>query len=407
MFDSEKLFSSGDLSKYFDSHLRNFYSEISKTKKIKFELNDDKKLIDYFYSNYEICPLKIFPDAKTRGEPEEGFVDNKEGIEIKVEIPYMGDTCIWRYRPNNYLLVQPYGEIKEEREEKNKGLIEVTHLFYLQYFEFDKVNNEIQENIDVMEKYISFVNDDVNKFNKRLENEIKRAVKARREKLKVIQETTQKLEIPLKPNPGSPSYEEIPLRKKKISPLSSKQGEKIEYAISQEGYETILQLIHHVGISFERTPSTFNIHDEEELRDIILAFLNGYFEGRATGETFRKRGKTDICIEEKNRSAFIGECKIWRGPKKAYETVNQLLGYTTWRDVKTAIIFFNTKNKGFSTIQNVIPNVLRKHPKWVKKLDSNEFGEWRYEFHSDNDDMRSMIVHVFLFDLFVDHLHTK
>lgn len=36
----------------------------------------------------------------------------------------------------------------------------------------------------------------------------------------------------------------------------------------------------------------------------------------AQGETFNKSGKTDILISEESRSAFIAECKIWRGQKK-------------------------------------------------------------------------------------------
>lgn len=35
---------------------------------------------------------------------------------------------------------------------------------------------------------------------------------------------------------------------------------------------------------------------EEALRDVLLVSLNSIFEGKATGETFSKRGKTDIYL---------------------------------------------------------------------------------------------------------------
>ena len=37
------------------------------------------------------------------------------------------------------------------------------------------------------------------------------------------------------------------------------------------------------------------------------------FDGRAVGEAFRHKGKTDICVEHENRAAFVAECKMWTG----------------------------------------------------------------------------------------------
>ena len=200
------------------------------------------------------------------------------------------------------------------------------------------------------------------------------------------------------PNQNSFPLEELPLRKKKVTPL--KENKPINYCISERGYSTILQLIRHVGISFEQTPSTFNIHKEEELRDIVLAFLNGYFEGGATGETFRKRGKTDICIEEKNRAAFVAECKIWQGEKELIKAVDQLLGYLTWRDVKTALVIFNKKNKNFKRLQKLLPETLKKHPKFEGNVGESTASEWKFVFRSITDEERKVSIQIFLFDLF-------
>ena len=64
-----------------------------------------------------------------------------------------------------------------------------------------------------------------------------------------------------------------------------------------------------------------------------------------TGETFRKKGKSDIHIMFENKAAFIGECKIWHGIKNFKEAVEQLFSYSTWRDTKTAIIVFKWTKK--------------------------------------------------------------
>lgn len=89
-----------------------------------------------------------------------------------------------------------------------------------------------------------------------------------------------------------------------------------------------------MGRTFETSPSTFAVHDEEGLRNVIVASLNGHFPGEATSETFRKKGKTDIHIEDKDRAAFVGECTLWYGEKQLQKKVSQLLGYLTWRDWK-------------------------------------------------------------------------
>ena len=38
---------------------------------------------------------------------------------------------------------------------------------------------------------------------------------------------------------------------------------------------------------------------------------------------------------------FIADFKFWKGPKAFGEAIDQLLGYATWRDSKTAILVFN------------------------------------------------------------------
>jgi hypothetical protein len=70
----------------------------------------------------------------------------------------------------------------------------------------------------------------------------------------------------------------------------------VEYAISDDDYNNIKNIINLSCVSMEKTARTFCKLQEEELRDVILASLNTHYLGTATGETFNKRGKTDIHI---------------------------------------------------------------------------------------------------------------
>jgi predicted RecB family nuclease len=121
----------------------------------------------------------------------------------------------------------------------------------------------------------------------------------------------------------------------------------------------ILSVIRHEGRTFETTPKTFAVHDEEEFRDILLAHLNGHYQGDATGETFRRRGKTDIRIEDNNRAAFVATSQIRKGQKKLSQAIEQLLGYLIWRDCKAPIAVVNKHNAKFSGILEAVPGVFR------------------------------------------------
>ena len=139
------------------------------------------------------------------------------------------------------------------------------------------------------------------------------------------------------------------IRRPPALPQVPKSGLAPEPGITDETYGHILQFIRHQGRTFERTPSTYAVHGEEDLRNIILAQLNGHFHGDAVGEAFRRKGKTDICIEQDNRAAFVGECKLWTGAAGLTAAMDQLLGYLTWRDSKAALIMFTVAPCGRRT----------------------------------------------------------
>jgi hypothetical protein len=160
-------------------------------------------------------------------------------------------------------------------------------------------------------------------------------------------------------------------------------------------------VIRHEGRTFETTPKTYAVHDEEELRDILLAHLNGHYQGDASAETFRRSGKTDIRIEDNSRAAFVAECKIWKGPKELSQAIGQLLGYLTWRDCKAALIVFNKHNAKFSAVLESIPSIFESHEKFRGAQPPHNGGEWQFRMSSHEDEGRVVRVHVFVFNLYV------
>jgi hypothetical protein len=141
-------------------------------------------------------------------------------------------------------------------------------------------------------------------------------------------------------------------------------------------------------------------HGEEDIRNFFLAALNTYFEGQATGETFRKSGKTDILISEKNRAAFVAECKLWRGEQYLLEGLDQLLAYATWRDSKCAILLFNKNVAGFESIRAGMAESLGKSVVFRAHHQVVELGEWRIIAAQPEDEAQLVRVHVFLFNFY-------
>ncbi len=124
---------------------------------------------------------------------------------------------------------------------------------------------------------------------------------------------------------------------------------------------------------------------EERIRDLLLMFLNAVFEGAAAGEVFNASGKTDILIRAEDRNVFIAECKIWAGPAKFREAIDQLLGYLTWRDTKAALILFIRAGKTSEVIAKAIAEI-EGHPNFKYTVTPREDGE-RHDFvlHPTND----------------------
>lgn len=241
-------------------------------------------------------------------------------------------------------------------------------------------------------------------FNGQLAGLIRAAVVDRRARLDRHKGIAALLDIPLASKSGVPSVQPIKVEVRPLPklPVPPKSGLVAEPGISPDTFEKILGMIRHEGRTFETTPATYAKLNEEELRNVVLAHLNGHFQGKAAGEVFRRSGKTDIRIEEESRSAFVGECKVWGGAAQVSGDLDQLLGYLTWRDSKAAFIVFNKSVRGFTALCASLVEAIKAHRCFVKELPSGEAGEWRVVMRSIEDEGRLITVQVFAFNIFAE-----
>jgi hypothetical protein len=258
--------------------------------------------------------------------------------------------------------------------------------------------------IDLIRKFLGNAKNEVEYYNGQLPGVIRSLIQHRRQRLEKHKGIAALLDIPLQSKPGAPSFESIQIAPRSLPtlPVPPKTGLKPEPGISTETYEKILRIIRHETCTYESTPHTFAKLDEEELRDVILAHLNGHLEGKAAGEVFRRNGKTDICIQQENRAAFVGECKVWQGAGQVSGALDQLLGYLTWRDSKAAFVMFNKMVKDFSSVLENLPKAISEHRCFIRWLDCDQAGEWRASMRSIEDEGRTLTVHVFAINIYTD-----
>ncbi len=405
-----QLFNSGYLHHALQAQLGAVIKEVDGISRDQFLNNSDEQIVDHVFSKMAIAPLVIYRDQMRLTDPQEtrkerrgrvGDLISISAIQTDLIIPYSGDSGLWKLQPSTYTYNPPRGDYSPQRGNDQVGTLRFKMEFPQGEYTSDAINQEVERNLKSVEDYLVWIKRDIESHNPQLQNEIRRQVTQRRERLGTIQSVSKTLNIPIQTRDGAPGVAQLPLQRKIIQPLSTKSNRPPEYTISDEDYENILRVIRHEGCSYERTPEPFTKHDEEELRDILMSHLNGHYNGLANGEAFRKKGKTDICIEFNNRAAFVAECKLWKGEQKISEAVNQLLGYLTWRDCKTSLIIFDKDVSGFKQIQEKIPAVLKQHPNFVREEKAQHPGEWRMAFRSSEDPDRIISVHVFLFNLFV------
>lgn len=405
----KNLFSEFDLDDWLRGRREQAVAIVNGIQEAQFLISTDEQIVANLLANCVTTPITLHEDRQQFEQKETSvdvsqdrnrFINERSrpflipGTEVQISVPFTGDASLWGGRTNPWSSVAPFGDI-------HGSTLKIT-IRRPHDAEPEAFKRIYDDNLKNIRDWLARSRTQVEEFNGSLEAPIRDAIYQRRERLKKHKGLADLLNIPLKSKAGAPSIEPLRLEPRHAPPLPSvpRSGLRPEPGIKDADYERILAIIRHEGRSFETTPATFAKHDEEELRDIILAHLNGHFEGGATGETFRRKGKTDICIEDDARSAFVAECKVWRGAGEVGGAIDQLLSYLTWRDSKAAVIIFNTSVSKFSEIPDKLRDAVRAHHLFISEVPATQTGEFRVIMRSAEDEGRRVSVHLFAFNLY-------
>jgi hypothetical protein len=253
-------------------------------------------------------------------------------------------------------------------------------------------------------QWIGWVNNDIQRENASLERQITEFIENRKVKIESdkskMESLTKRINIPLKKT-ESTAAQRVRLDPKPLVRKIRPTAQAVEdYVLDEAKVLDIISVIDGQGRQFEKTPATYKDFGEEDLRNVILVGLNSVLEGRATGETFSAKGKSDIYLNIDKGNILICECKIWGGKKLYHETINQLFGYLTWRHNFGIIITF-VKQKNLTKILDQIPETVSKHPSFktgVKRINETHFVS-NHKLNQDDD--KEVEIHHLFYNLYV------
>ena len=314
------------------------------------------------------------------------------GTEIEVEIPFTGEAEALKIQPTTYTTSPPRAEVRG-----NLLVLKIvgTNL------DPQRVRSDIDRTVNEIQSHLATLRGNAQGLCAQLPIQARSAIESRRQKLLGDRNLVGGLGFKMKTRPGTNQTFTAPEVRKKLAPslpAASTLPYKPEPALSNADYEHILGVLQNMVQVMERSPSAFETMDEESIRSHFLVQLNGHYEGQATGETFNYEGKTDILVRSEGKNIFIGECKFWSGPKMLLETIDQVLGYTSWRDTKVAVVVFN-RNKDFSCVLGSIAETASEHSNFKRKLDGSSETTFRYCFSHKDDKNRELFLTILAFDV--------
>ena len=350
-------------------------------------IDEDRIRTDYGDAKVDVSH---HPDRYIRDRSRPAMVD---GTQISYFIPFVGDSQLLRCKPSTYGVD---GGLQAEYRNN-----EIVLVYSRTPQKTSEIKDAFRRDLDKLNNYLTWISNDVAQYNDALEALVDQRVSSRRDKVLHDRELVESLGFPLRRSSNAPTTFTTPTVKRRVVPRLppvSAQPFRPEPALDMDEYEHILGVITSMVLVIERSPQHFAGIREEALRDHFLVQLNGQYEGQATGETFNYEGKTDILIRNGDRNVFVAECKFWSGPSGMSKSIDQLLGYTCWRDTKTALLVFN-RNKNMTKVLEKMHDSLESHPNFKSWLDYPSETGFRCVFTHRDDPNREITLTTLIFDV--------
>ncbi|MFE0778854.1 hypothetical protein [Streptomyces sp. NPDC058861] len=391
MTQGNALFRRGDLARSLENELNKITEAVARWNEDALLSSPESDICEELEQEFLVRPLVFDRDGITADPVKEDVTVVQQYGEavrfrqtvVAISVPFTGNPELFDLRPSSFTYNPPTATI-QRNELKIEWRGPLDH-------DAQQIRQNLDRQLDEIQKWIDWSTAQVKAYNPSAKQKIANEVQARKARLLANRNTQEALGFPMRERPDAATYS-VPIKRKKIVPQRTTAPAKPfrpEPELAEAHYEAALEVLRNQRNALERAPGTSAKMGEEEIRNLLLIGLNSHFEGQAAGEVFNCTGKTDILIRVDDRHIFIGECKIWKGPKTISDTLDQLLGYLTWRDTKAALLLFIRSGAPSDVMPKAIAK-FREHPNY--KRDGQHSTEERHDFvfHANGDTSREI-----------------
>ncbi|MCI0459620.1 MAG: hypothetical protein L0Z62_21940 [Gemmataceae bacterium] len=373
---------------YYRAAMENLRREVGETSDATALGRDATEWVDYLVAKYGMEPIKAdmaaiaMEETSYRGSPVvlvKVPVEPSDTFDVIAAKAFVGQGAWFGF---------DYREFFSEDQPYTLGQV------------CPSVANEVNATKRRIGEYVQSLNSAIEHENRTFRGQVEQVVRARQEAVRAkhrsLDDLAAAVGIPIVKRADISAAVPAAVRvKKKIAPVVPPTPKLQERPVlERDKFEAIVELVDGVCRSFERTPSSFQKLNEEELRDIILSGLNTVFEGAAAGEVFQGLGKADIHLRISQGEVFVAEVKIWGGPATLAEVVRQLLERLTWRDAYgvAAVISNNADFQAvLRSLAETLPTLPGAAPASFRQVAPNVFSA---RFSLPADPARLVEIHV-------------
>ncbi|WP_163566923.1 hypothetical protein [Fodinicola feengrottensis] len=393
------LFAKGELGAWLGRRLRDALAEVAGTNADEILARPHEQISDEIIERY-LVPDLCLDQAGITGSVTDQRVDVSHdvmravsdrssptyiaGSRIMFRVPFTGIPEIFSLKASTFSFNPPRATVLD-------GYVSVFRDIPADVLESDRdrVVAALRDEVAKIDTYLDYSRRDIAIANTRLQVQVRQAAEGRRAKILADRDTEAILGVPLhRDKEAAKTYRVQPVVRRRVAPVRQvrpQEGFAPEPAITDEDFSNIVTDIVSTTRMFERLAVTYADLREERLRDPILTALHAIYGG-ATGETFSKRGKTDIYLPwGDDGPVFLAECKWWTGPKASPNTTCRKLldRYIVWRDTHTAMVLF-IRNKNATAIIAEAEAIIRAHPRYLRDMNSIQ-GSPAFVLHKDGD----------------------
>lgn len=384
-----KIFGDQDFGEYSAERLNALKAAIAaESPEYLVNVNEDE-YIGHLCSKFSIEPLVLHYDALEASSeeeliPAERFPSNYNVVRGKsypkpviwYHLPVSGELALLHCMPNPR--VHDFPGVEVSGRSISWGTIDFDN-------SADNVKRALEGILATIKQQAGYLSANVAGFNNSLEEQARTIFRARKEEHVKRTGVLASLGVPIRQSQNVPRTFAVPAKRVPVIPRpTGAAAASPDPTLDETIYQAILNTINDMGKVFERLPSTYADKDVESLRDHLIMQLEPRFEYSTTGETFNKQGKTDILIRHQKSNLFVAECKFWGGQKKHHETIDQIESYLTWRDSKTAIVYFVDTKEMVAPLK-AIQESTASHPCFVKDNGKRGDAWFDYTFHLPSD----------------------